>query len=286
MGFLAGLHGTVAAVLICSLLFADEAGLPIPIAPSEGLLLLVGVLISSDAFSPWLILPAVLLSMTVGMLTGYGWARTVGPRGLQAIARRVGAAAVYDRTQRRLQSASPWGIGFSRMLPGVRPYATLVSGAAAVDMRRFMLGALPALVLWEAGWVVAGMLVGLPIAHLLGRFEKLALRGVILVLLGTVIWFAIRDVSPERRGGVMRLAPRLRASFALAFDAGTVASVVGGIFAIGREVLEASANGWLELLVAAVVLILLLVVARRIQTPGERLFETDYWHHHPEASLP
>jgi membrane protein DedA with SNARE-associated domain len=279
VSFLAGLHGTVAAVLICSLLLADEAGVPLPIAPSEGLLLLTGVLIASDAFPPWLILPLIYLSMVIGMLTGFAWARAAGQTGLQALAQRVRADALYARAQKRLQAASPWGIGVSRMLPGVRPYATLVSGAAGVEIRKFLLGALPALLLWEAAWVLAGTVVGLPIAHFLSRFEKLALRGAILVLLGAVVWFAIRDLSPDRRTGVMRLAPRLRASLALAFDTGTVVSVVGGLFAIGRELLEASSNGWLELLVAAVLLTMLLVVARVIQTPGERLFETHYWHH-------
>lgn len=279
MSFLAGLHGTAAAILICSLLFADEAGLPVPIAPSEGLLLLTGVLISSDAFPLWLIGSAAFLAMTLGMLAGYGWARIVGQSGLQALAQRVRATTVIDRAQRRLQSASPWGIAVARLVPGVRPYATLVSGAAAVDLRTFVLGAAPALLLWEVFWVLAGMLVGLPVAHLLGRFQKVALRGVILAVLGTMVWFAIRNVAPERRGGVMRIAPRLRASLAFLFDAGTVVSVVSGVFAIGREVLEASRNGWIEVLVSAVLLIVLLVVSRGMQTPGERLFETQYWHH-------
>ena len=48
MSFLEGLHGTVAAVLICTLLLVDEAGVPLPFAPSEVLLLLTGVLIG-----PW-----------------------------------------------------------------------------------------------------------------------------------------------------------------------------------------------------------------------------------------
>jgi membrane-associated protein len=278
MNFLTGLHGIVAALLICSLLFTDEAGLPLPIAPSEGLLLLTGVLLASGAFPLWLIGPVVFLSMTVGMLTGYAWARTVGQGGLEAIAERVRAKALYQRAQRRLQTTNAWGIAVARMVPGLRQYATLISGAAEIDLRTFLLGALPALLLWEVVWVVTGMLVGIPVAHFLGRFQKLVLRGVVLIVLGTVMWFAVRDVSPGRRGGVIRLAPRIRASLALACDAGTVVSVVGGLFAVGGEVLEARTNAWLEVLVAAIVLILLLVVARGIQTPGERLFETHYWH--------
>jgi membrane protein DedA with SNARE-associated domain len=164
------------------------------------------------------------------------------------------------------------------MVPGLRPYATLVSGAAKVDFRTFMLGAMPALLAWEIAWVLLGTLVGLPLAHFLGRFEKLALRGVILVALGTVMWLAIRQAS-DRRVGVARIAPRLRASLALAADAGMVASVVGGFFALGRWALHSSTNVWIELVTAAVVLIVVLIAGRAIQTPGEALFDTSYWHH-------
>lgn len=277
MNLLEGLHGTVAAVIICCLLFVDEVGIPLPIAPNEVLLLLTGVLIASGAFPLWVIAPAAFLTMVLGMIAGYGWARTVGQSGLQTLAERLKATEVYDRAQARLKSASSWTIAVSRMIPGIRPYATLVSGAAEVDVRTFLVGALPALLLWEIVWILVGMLIGLPVAHFLGRFEKLALRGVMLIVLGAVVWFAVRDAS-DRRGGMARVAPRLRASLALAFDTGMVISVVAGLFAIGDRVIQVTVSGWVELLVAAFVLILLLVLGRTIQTPGETLFDTHYWH--------
>lgn len=279
MSFLQGLHGVVAAILISSLLFVDEAGLPLPIAPNEALLLLVGVLIAGGEFPLWVIFPVIFLAMAGGMIAGYGWARTIGQSGLQGLAERVRATAVYERAQVRLKSSSPWGIAVSRMVPGVRPYATLISGAAQVDIRTFLSGALPALLLWEIIWVLAGMLIGLPIAHLLGRFEKVALRGAILIVLGTVAWLAVRDASAERQGGVARMAPRLRASLALAVDAAIVVSLVGGFFAIGRHFTRVGTDAWIEVLVAAFLMIALLVFGRSNQTPGETLFETNYWHH-------
>lgn len=281
MDFLIGLHGSVAAALICILLFVDETGLPLPIAPNELLLLLAGVLIASGAFPLWVIFPLLYLAMAAGMLTGYSWARTIGQSGLRALAERVGATAAYDKAVGRLQQSTPWTIGICRLIPGLRPYATLVSGAAEVDVRTFLLGALPALLIWEIAVVAAGMIVGLPIAHFLGRFEKLALRGVLLVALGTVVWLAIRDATVDERGGIARIAPRLRASLALAVDAAIVVSVVGGFFAIARRVVLITANGWLEIIVAALVLIGLLLFGRMGQTPGEVLFETHYWHRVP-----
>ena len=265
-------------VLICTLLFVDEAGLPLPIAPNEALLLLTGVLVASGEFSIWVVFPAAFLAMMAGMVAGYGWARTVGQTGLLALAGRMNATNVYDRAQSHLQSAGPLGIGVTRMLPGVRPYATLISGAAEVDLRTFLLGAVPALVVWQIGWCVLGMLVGLPVAHFLGHFEKLVVRGIILVALGAVVLFAVREESPDRRGALANLTPRLRATLALFTDAGIVASIVGGLFLIARLLVDVEADGWIEILCASVVLLLLLVAGRSIQTPGETLFDTHYWH--------
>jgi membrane-associated protein len=286
MTLLQGLHGTLAAVLLCTLLFVDEAGLPLPIAPNEALLLLTGVLIASGEFSVWIIFPAAFLAMTAGMIAGYGWARTVGQSGLVALAERLHANDAYERAQSHLQSASPVGIGITRMIPGLRPYATLISGAAEVDLRTFMLGALPALLLWEIGWVALGMLVGLPVVHLLGRFEQVFLRGGVLIALGAVVLFAVRGESPDRRGALANLAPRLRAILAVLTDAGIVACVVTGIFLIADRVINYEADGWIALLVGAVLLLLLLIAGRSIQTPGETLFDTHYWRHSTQPSAP
>jgi hypothetical protein len=49
-------------------------------------------------------------------------------------------------------------------------------------MRTFPLGAAPALLIWEIAWIALGMLVGLPVAHYWGRFEKLAVRSGLLLI--------------------------------------------------------------------------------------------------------
>ena len=282
MTFIAGLHGTIAAILICSLLYVDEAGLPLPIAPNEGLLLVTGLLIAGGAFPLYAIFPAAYLAMAAGMLTGYGWARGVGQGGLQSLAERARAGKAYERARARLQTAGPWSIAAARLIPGLRPYATLISGAAEVDITTFSLGAFPALLLWEIVWIAAGILIGLPLADLLSRFEKLLARGVILVGLGVVSWLAVRNTAADERGGVARLAPRFRATLALTVDAGIALSVVSGLFAIGRRILEITTDAWIEVIVAAFLLAAILIFGRTNQTPGETLFDTNYWHHHRE----
>jgi ABC-type Fe3+ transport system permease subunit len=104
------------------------------------------------------------------------------------------------------------------------------------------------------------------------------LRGIVLAALAVVAWLAIRRVTEDERSGVARLAPRLRASLALAVDAGLVLAVVAAIFAVCRQIFQFTLSGWAEVLISACVLIALLIIGRSQQTPGELLFETHYWH--------
>ena len=55
---LRSIGGTGPLVVVCVLLFAEEAGVPIPVAPGEAVLLGAGLLIASGAVPYWLAMPA------------------------------------------------------------------------------------------------------------------------------------------------------------------------------------------------------------------------------------
>ena len=57
MSYLQGLHGVVAIVLLCSLLFAEEAGVPLPFAPGEVVLMAGGLLIAAGGLDPVVFVP-------------------------------------------------------------------------------------------------------------------------------------------------------------------------------------------------------------------------------------
>jgi len=266
MSFLEGLHGTIAAIVLCGLLFVDEAGLPLPIVPSEVLLLIAGLLIASGALPIWIFVPVACIAMLAGMIAGYSWARALGQTGLCALAERVGATAAYNRTRARLTSASFVSIGVARLIPGIRPYVTLIAGAAQVDRRKFLLGAAPALLVWEIVWIALGMLVGLPMAHYLGRFEKLALRGALLLVLGASAFLGFRRAALEPSCAARWCPHRGRALLAAIIDAGIIACIVVGLLAIGRHLLRVGVNGWIDLTVVAVVVAFYLFV--RPDKPG------------------
>jgi membrane-associated protein len=260
MGVLNSLHGTAAILLLCGLLFVDEAGLPLPLAPSELLLIFGGLLIATGAVPFWVLLPAASVAMIAGLIAGYGWSRAAGEKALTEIAEKVGATETYQRACARLSSTSAVGIGVARMIPGVRPYATLVSGATEVDVRKFFLGAIPALLLWEAVWMAIGMLVGIPAAHFLDKVERLVFRGALLLVIGAVAYLALRQAAAHVEVPSRWAPPRGRLLMAAAIDGAMVATLVGGVLALGRAILGLTEDPWIDIvIVAAIVLGYLLV---------------------------
>jgi membrane protein DedA with SNARE-associated domain len=280
IGFLNHLNGTLAASLLCALLFVDEAGVPLPFAPNEVLLLIGGLLVATGVLVPWLFLPLAFLAMVAGMLTGFAWARTVGSDRLHDLAERIDAERPYERALHRLRSASLGGIALARLLPGVRVYATLAGGASGIQLRRFLMGAVPALIVWMAALVLIGDLVGRPAEGLISRVDNILLTGVLLMVLGVGSFLVVRHVPRARiEEDRMSTVPRsLRYLLALAVDLGIVGSIVIGLVSVAGHFLHIlrEVNGVVGL--SVVVVIGYVIAARRGAgaTLGEGLFTVNF----------
>ncbi len=281
--FLNGLNGTPATVLICALLFADEAGVPLPLAPNEILLLVAGLLIAIGTLTPWVFLPLAMLALTAGMMTGFAWAGAVGISRLSSLAARLHVESAFERATRRLQSAGALRIGVTRLIPGVRTYATLVAGAAGVGRRHFLAGAVPALVVWLLVLTGAGALMGLPAQHLVGQVDTYLVSGALLVLLGLCTFFAVRHVPAVERSAIPLavVAVRWRITLALGVDLGIVATLITGIDRfVARAIHPGQPLGRVNdvIAVTAAVVIPYVIVSRHIAraTLGERLFAAHY----------
>jgi membrane-associated protein len=279
LNFLQGLHGAVAIALLGGLLFTEEAGVPLPFAPGELTLLAAGLLIAAGGLDPLVFVPLALVACIAGSLVGYTWARAVGDRGLQALARRIHQQHALQRVSGRVQSAGWGGIAVSRLIPGLRIYTTLVAGALRVRRSTFVLGMVPATVVWIAVYIALGVLVGVPIEHFFTAVQKLAVQGVILVVMGVGCYFVIRKTPASSGAGLVRVPRPVRVVIAAALDIGVVASVSTGLVALGRLLGFGLQAGWVDAVVALlVVAVFYVVIARRSggATVGEALLQTSY----------
>ena len=279
LNFLAGLHGAVALALLGGLLFTEEAGVPLPFAPGELTLLAAGLLIAAGGLDPYIFIPLALLACIAGSLVGYTWARAVGDRGLQALARRIHQQRALERVSGRIRSAGWGGVAVSRLIPGLRIYTTLVAGALRVRRSTFFLGIVPATVIWIAVYVALGVLVGVPIEHFFTAVQKLAIQGAILVVMGVGCYFLIRRTPASSGAGLVRVPRPVRVVIAAVLDIGVVASVTTGLLALGRLLGFGLQAGWVDPVVALLVVAgFYVVIARRSSgaTVGEALLQTSY----------
>lgn len=267
------------AAIVCLLLFLEEAGVPIPVAPGEAALVGAGLLVASGAVPIWLMPPLAYLAVICGALTGYAWARRIGPKRVHSLAVRLHAGRPYDRAAARLRAATPLQIAASRLLPGLRVYTSLVAGAVGLNLRRFMIGMLPASALWVVAFIGLGFFVGAPIERLLGRFEAYGLRfGVVAVVI--LIWIVAARRLPVAKAEIASKSRPGRWQVVVAFilDLATVGAVAG-VLSIFTGLSPGDPD---EEAIAAAVFVLLgvlyLLVARQTvgHTLGEALLEVQY----------
>jgi membrane-associated protein len=301
LDFLTGLHGAVATVLICVLLFIDEAGVPLPFIPNEVLLIVAGLLIAAGSLNPFIFYPFACVALFGGSFSGYSWAKAVGPRQLRRVAGMLHATKAYDRALRRLAKADARHLALSRVIPGIRVYATLCAGSAQVPLRTFWEANVPAILGWVAVMTGIGFVVGVPAEHLLTAVEaqlfNFALSGALLVALGVVAYRAARRAPDPRRepasGPFFGIAVRDRYWLAFAVDAGIIATVVAGFDRLTRAVLHFKYQILPEgrydvgVIILAIALAYILVSRRSAtgETTGERLFDISYVHRGPRTPV-
>lgn len=282
MNLLLNLHGIVGIVLLCFLLYIEEAGVPLFFIPGEGVLIVAGILIANDSVPLWIFLPLACAAVLGGAITGYAWTRTLGSQGLGALAGRLGLSNAVDRAADRLRLAGPAGIGVCRLIPGMRVNATLVAGAFRLDFRSFLLGITPAAVVWVVAFTLLGMVVGLPAQHVLGSVGRLVTDGAVLIAVAVGGFFTLRHIPPvEQRDNALLRAPRPeRLALALLVDLAIVASLVLGAAALIRAgVGIGDVDGFVDFVVIAVASVAAYAVAARRGvglTGGEALLNVSY----------
>jgi membrane-associated protein len=176
MGSLGLLHGTAAIVVIAVLLFAEEAGIPLFFVSGDFVLLGAGVLVAAGAVNPWILVPVVALAVLAGALVAFAWSAALGARRLHSVALRLHLLRHLERAERRLGAAGPLAILVLRFVPGLRVYSTMMVGAMRIDLRTFLTGLLPSVLLWVVGFTLLGCAAGGPVEAAMTEIDHFGLE--------------------------------------------------------------------------------------------------------------
>jgi membrane protein DedA with SNARE-associated domain len=267
------LWGPLAVAVICLLIFVEEAGVPLPMFPGDGLLLVAGIMMSAGQISPWLFLPLAFAACVSGALICYLWSRHVGQERLERLADRLRLRGHLLRASERLRRTGAVGVVVGRVLPGSRVYTSLVAGVTGMPFTTFVRGLVPAAAIWVTVLAGLGIAVGVPAARYLHQaedlFGRIALVGFSLLASLVVLRLArAPDVGSANRvrPGVLRLGAAI----------GLDVVIVG---AVGAATSSTLLTGAIGLAMALSLTLLIYVAATRLalgSTPGERLGRFSY----------
>lgn len=238
------------------MIFAGELGVP-TIVPVEIALLLVG---SHAVHSPAMLIASVALATVadvLGTTSLYLLAQSAANRltGRLLVRHAPASAAALAHWRARLGGREAPVVFVVRMLPLLRMPAAIAAALVPIRLRRFLLGAAPAALIWAGTPLVLGYRFRADVSRFEERYA-LASRALLLILpalavVGSLAWWIRRGRSP------LGQLQRARAAVSLAVAVLALGYVVYAVQAI-NEALDHGAParpdpmilGWLGVVLA------------------------------------
>jgi len=189
------------ALVVC----LGELGLPTGI-PSEILLLLAGSYAVHSLPGLIVALAAVCLADIIGTTTLHAAARGHGARLLTRFLHRQPGESRFVAWGRRRFGGHDWiWIFLGRLIPIVRMPVTVSSGIIGVDLRHFLIGAIPASILWAGTPLAAGYFFRADVGRIeirYAQFSRLLLTAAAVAAVAAAFaWWLCRGRPLPRVGG-------------------------------------------------------------------------------------
>jgi membrane protein DedA with SNARE-associated domain len=152
-------HGLVLYLIVAAVVVV--AGLPIAslFVPAEPIVMLATVLVGQHLASMWVLLAATAVSSVVGDTIGYLLGRRYGSRLLRLRRLRKHRARIRKAHQ-TLRRRGMLSVIVQRWVPHGRGLVPFLIGAASLPLRRFLVFATAAGMVWAAIFVLGGCLGG------------------------------------------------------------------------------------------------------------------------------
>lgn len=156
---LSGLTPTVVAVL-CLILFSESS--IFPVLPGDSLLFTAGLFIAAGAIDAplWLVCTLATLAAIVGNVVGFAIGWNVGPALFKRPDSRFFKQEYVDKTHAFLEKHGSKAIVLARFVPFVRTFITWIAGVARMSPRKYFTYTMLGGILWAAGLIVLGYLLG------------------------------------------------------------------------------------------------------------------------------
>ncbi|HZS13537.1 MAG TPA: DedA family protein [Candidatus Dormibacteraeota bacterium] len=207
------LDGAHAYLLLCTLIFVEEAGIPLPFLPGDVILLAAGYLAAVHSTHLLLFLALGYSSAVLGALLCYLVSRQLGRRAVLRWGRHVHLTPHrLDRAERWLARRGWLAIFLARVLPGTRINASIAAGCLRLPLGSFARGVLPSTVIWLGGFTLLGFLLGDSVTPYLPWFDRAVGAAITVALLvAVVVWWRRRRAAGRADAGAADAEARVAA---------------------------------------------------------------------------
>jgi len=146
--------------VICGLIVLEELGVPMPMAPGDLMLILVGASIAAGHVNPLVAVLATYLAALLGAVGGRELFARVGGAAVPRIAALLHAGDRVDELTFRLRRGGSASVFLGRITPGLRVVTNELAGLIAMPRRTFFIGLAPAVAVYEAVFIGLGAWLG------------------------------------------------------------------------------------------------------------------------------
>lgn len=155
---LQGLTPTV-IVILCVILFAESS--IFPVLPGDSLLFVAGMFIATGAIDAplWLVCVLATVAAIVGNVVGFGIGWKAGPALFKPDSKFFKPQYV-EKTHAFLEKHGAKAVVLARFVPFVRTFITWIAGVGKMDPRKYFTYTVLGGILWAAGLIVLGFLLG------------------------------------------------------------------------------------------------------------------------------
>jgi energy-coupling factor transport system substrate-specific component len=192
LGWVQGLNGLVLALAIAGLLFVEEVGVPLPLAPGDVLLAIGGIAIAAGKIPALEFIAIAMAAILTGAILGREIFALLGWERLLRLARTVRVQGPVERVSALLHQQGWRAVFTARLIPGLRVHTTQVAGVTEVPRRTFIAGLVPAAIVYVAAFTGLGAAFGGPILAIIGRAEQQFLTVGLPIIAAVVVVLILR----------------------------------------------------------------------------------------------
>jgi membrane protein DedA with SNARE-associated domain len=104
-------------------------------------------------------LPLVIVTASLGAISGYLLDYTLGYFGFSEVLKKLGYSDLLKGANKQLKKFGKRGLAFGFILPNIASFLSLMIGTSNLGWKRFMVVAIPATLFWVTAW--AGLIYAL-----------------------------------------------------------------------------------------------------------------------------